>query len=79
LMGTVVYLTLSEGKTDCYVLCWFDGAELDMAKDFCQLRGVAFAGAVTCGINERNQKWIYNARFSTVQVQLRLIIKQLDR
>jgi hypothetical protein len=71
LMGDVDYLTSPEGKTDSYVLCWFDDSEPDMAKDFRKLRGVAFNGAVTCSISERSQKRTYNARFSAVQGKLK--------
>jgi hypothetical protein len=71
LMGDLDYLTSPEGKTDRYVLCWFDDTESDMAKDFRKLRGVTFNGAVTCSINERSQKRTYNASFSAVQGKLK--------
>ncbi|NLF89511.1 hypothetical protein GX563_11905 [Candidatus Bathyarchaeota archaeon] len=71
LMGDLDYLNSPEGKTDRYVLCWFDDSEPDMAKDFRKLRGVAFNGAVTCSINERSQKRTYNARFSATQGKLK--------
>jgi hypothetical protein len=71
LMGDVDYLTSDEGKTDRYVLCWFDDSEPDMTKDFRKLRGVQFNGAVECSINEANHKRTYNAKFSAVQGKLK--------
>lgn len=70
LMGDVDYLTSAEGKIDRYVLCWFDDAEPDMAKDFRKLRGVVFSG-VECSINGANGKRSYNAKFSAVQGKLK--------
>jgi hypothetical protein len=71
LMGDVDYLTSSEGKTDRYVLCWFDDSEPDMTKDFRKLRGVEFGGALECSINEANHKRSYNAKFSAMQGKLK--------
>jgi hypothetical protein len=71
LMGDVDYLTSPDGKTDRYVLCWFDDSEPDMTKDFRKLRGVEFGGAVECSINEQNHKRTYNAKFSALQGKLK--------
>lgn len=71
LMGDVDYLTSPEGKSDRYVLCWFDDSEPDMTKDFRKLRGIAFNGAVECTINEANHKRSYNAKFSALQGKLK--------
>ena len=71
LMGDVDYLTSDEGKSDRYVLCWFDDTEPDMTKDFRKLRGVMFGGAVECSISEQNHKLTYNAKFSAVQGKLK--------
>jgi hypothetical protein len=71
LMGDIDYLTSPEGKSDHYVLCWFDDSEPDMTKDFRKLRGVTFNGAVECSINELNHKRSYNAKFSALQGKLK--------
>jgi hypothetical protein len=71
LMGDIDYLTSPEGKSDHYVLCWFDDSEPDMTKDFRKLRGVTFNGAVECSINEQNHKRSYSAKFSALQGKLK--------
>lgn len=71
LMGDIDYLSSPEGKSDRYVLCWFDDSEPDMTKDFRKLRGVEFSGALECSINEQNHKRTYNAKFFALQGKLK--------
>ena len=69
LMGDADYLSTVEGKTDHYVMCWFDGSEPDMTKDLRRLRGVRFTGEVSCSQNEETHKRTYNATFSAEQAK----------
>jgi hypothetical protein len=72
LMGDTDYLTTLEGKTDHYVICWFDDDEPDMTKDMRRLRGVHFNGQVTYIENEKTHKRTYNAKFSAEQGNVKL-------
>lgn len=63
LMGDADYLSSPEGKTDHYVMCWFDDAEPDMSKDLRRLRGVTFNGEVSFNEDEKTGKRTYNAAF----------------
>ncbi len=71
LMGDADYLSSAEGKTDHYVICWFDDAEPDMSKDLRRLRGVRFIGDVTCAENEQTHKRTYNAVFKAEQAKIK--------
>ena len=71
LMGDADYLTSKEGKTDHYVMCWFDDTELDMTKDLRRLRGVTFDGKVTCTQNVKTGKRTYNATFKAEHAKLK--------
>jgi hypothetical protein len=70
LMGDTDQLTTEEGKTDHYVMCWFDDTEPDMTQDLRRLRGVHFNTNITCNINEKTQKRTYNATFNAEQAKL---------
>ncbi len=72
LMGDTDYLTTPEGKTDQYVICWFDDDEPDMTKDMRRLRGVRFNGQVIYTENEKTHKRTYNAKFSAEQGNVKL-------
>ena len=63
LMGDADYLSSAAGKTDHYVMCWFDDEEPDVTKDLRRLRGVKFNGKVSCEMNEKTGKRTYNATF----------------
>jgi hypothetical protein len=71
LMGDVDYLSSPEGKSDHYVMCWFDDTQPDMSKDLRRLRGVRFNGEVTCEQNEQTHKRTYNAVFDADQAKLK--------
>jgi len=70
LMGDSDYLASAEGKSDHYVMCWFDDTIPDMTKDLCRLRGVRVDGEVTYNLNEQTHKRTYNASFTAEQAQL---------
>ncbi|MGE5555041.1 MAG: hypothetical protein ACM3UY_02075 [Methanocella sp.] len=64
LMGDADYLLTPEGKSDHYVVCWFDDTEPDMTKDLRRLHGVHFSGEVTYTEDEKTHKRTYNAAFT---------------
>lgn len=70
LMGDADYLSSDEGKTDHYVMCWFDDTQSDMTHDLRRLRGVRFSGSVTCSVSEKTHKRTYNAVFNAEQAKL---------
>ena len=70
LMGDVDYISSPEGKTDNYVLCWFDDDEQDMTKDLRRLRSVRFNGEVTHIENQKTHKRTYSAKFTAEQGKL---------
>lgn len=71
LMGDTDYLTTAEGKTDRYVMCWFDDTEPDMTKDLRRLRGVNFSGQVSFSENQKTGKRTYNATFTAEQAKVK--------
>lgn len=70
LMGDADYLSSDEGKTDHYVMCWFDDTQPDMTRDLRRLRGVRFNGSITCTVSGKNHKRTYNAAFNAEQAKL---------
>jgi hypothetical protein len=70
LMGNLDYLTSPEGKTDQYVVCWFDDAEPDLTKDLRRMRGVRFNGNISYIQDEKTGKRTYNATFEASQAKL---------
>jgi len=69
LMGDTDYISSEEGKSDHYVLCWFDDSEPDMTNDLRRLRGVRFLGEISCREDEKTHKRTYNAAFSATQAK----------
>lgn len=69
LMGDTDYIFSEEGKSDHYVLCWFDDSEPDMTKDLRRLRGVRFGREVSCSESEKTHKRTYNAAFTATQAK----------
>ena len=69
LMGDTDYISSEEGKSDHYVLCWFDDTEPDMTKDLRRLRGVRFEGKLSCSENEKTHKRTYNVAFTATQAK----------
>jgi len=71
LMGDADYLQSTQGKSDHFVICWFDDSEPDMTKDLRRLRGVTLKGAVSCAENEKTGKRTYNANFAAEHAKLK--------
>ena len=71
LMGDSDYLSSTEGKSDHYVLCWFDDTEPDMTKDLRRMRGVRVIGEVSCSENQETGKRTYNAAFTAEQAKVK--------
>jgi hypothetical protein len=69
LIGDFEYLFTDEGKTDNYVLCWFDDTEDDFSTAFRRLTGVIFPQGIQCEINDKGKK-VCNATFSAKQGKL---------
>ncbi|MCW4016988.1 MAG: hypothetical protein NWF06_11515 [Candidatus Bathyarchaeota archaeon] len=62
IMGDIDVLITKEGKSDSYVLCWFDDKEDDFGKAFRRLVGVTFSEGVKCVTNEKG-KITCNSKF----------------
>jgi len=69
LIGDFEYLFTPEGKTDNYVMCWFDDTEDDFSTAFRRLTGVTFPKGIRCEINEKDKK-VCNTSFSAKQGKL---------
>jgi len=69
LIGNFEYLFSAEGKTDNYVLCWFDDKENDFSTAFRRLTGVTFPQGIQCEINEKGKK-ACNTKFFAKQGKL---------
>jgi len=63
LMGDIDYVSSEDGKSDRYVLCWFDDSEDDFSKSWRRLIGVTFSQGLTFS-TDRKGKRTYNASFS---------------
>lgn len=70
LMGDVDYISSLQGSTDKYVLCWFDDAEEDTAKDLRRLTGVTFPKKVSYTLTESGKR-TYNANFKATRAKLK--------
>jgi hypothetical protein len=62
LMGDIDILSTNEGKSDRYVLCWFDDKEDDFSKSWRRLTGVTLT-IETNFVTDENGKRSYNAHF----------------
>jgi len=69
LIGDFDYIFSLEGKTDKYVLCWFDDAEDDFSTAFRRLTGVTFPKGINCTFNEKGKK-VCNTNFVAKQGKL---------
>lgn len=69
LIGDFEYPFTPEGKTDNYVLCWFDDTEDDFTTAFRRLTGVTFPLGIQCEINEKGKK-VCNTTFTAKQGKL---------
>jgi hypothetical protein len=71
LMGDADYLRSTKGKSDHFVVCWFDDTEPDMSKDLRRLQGVKVSGEVSCVANPKTGKRTYNANFTAEHAKLK--------
>lgn len=55
LMGDIDYISGKKGKSDCYVLCWFDDQYDDFGKAFRRLTGVTFPEGIECVTSEKGK------------------------
>ena len=69
LIGDFDYLFSADGKTDNYVLCWFDDTEDDFSTAFRRLTGVTFPQGIRCEVNEKDKK-VCNTTFFAKQSKL---------
>ena len=69
LIGDFEYPFTPEGKTDNYVLCWFDDTEDDFNTAFRRLTGVTFPQGIRCKVNEKGKK-VCNTMFSAKEGKL---------
>jgi hypothetical protein len=69
LMGEIDRVSTKEGKTDRYVLCWFDDSEDDFGRAFRRLTGATFQEGIKF-ITDKKGKRTYNASFMAEQGKL---------
>ena len=63
LMGDIDYVSSENGKSDSYVLCWFDDSEDDFCKSWRRLIGVTFPQGFRFSTDSKGKR-TYNASFS---------------
>ncbi|HER54317.1 MAG TPA: hypothetical protein ENO13_00245 [Candidatus Bathyarchaeota archaeon] len=69
LMGDIDCLSTPEGKSDKYVVCWFDTKVDDFKEAFRRLTGVSFSEDVNCVLDPRGKR-TYNADFVAKHAKL---------
>ena len=69
-MGNLDYITSEEGKSDRYVLCWFDDSEDNLNSAFRRLTGVTFNEGIEC-ITDKKGKVTCNSRFKAKHGKLK--------
>ena len=62
LMGDLESINTAKGKSDSYVLCWFDDSVGDFDKSFRRLAGVTFPSGISYVVDD-NGKRTYKASF----------------
>lgn len=70
LMGDIDYVSSVEGRSDRYVLCWFDDKEDDLSKAWRRLMGVTFPKGITFTTDEKGKR-TYNASFKAKKGKLK--------
>ena len=70
IMGNLDYITSEEGKSDRYVLCWFDDSEDNLNSAFRRLTGVTFNEGIEC-ITDKKGRVTCNSRFKAKQGKLK--------
>jgi hypothetical protein len=69
LMGNIDSFSKGEGKSDRYVLCWFDDKEDDFSKSWRRLTGVTLTTETTFVTDEKGKR-SYNAHFKAEKAKL---------
>jgi hypothetical protein len=69
LMGDIDFLSTDEGKSDRYVLCWFDDKEDDFSRSWRRLTGVTFI-AETAFVTDEKGKISHNAHVKAEKAKL---------
>jgi hypothetical protein len=62
IMGKLDQISREKGKTDRYVLCWFDDTVDDFGKAFRRLTGVTFQDGIKC-VTDKKGKILCNTDF----------------
>lgn len=70
LMGDIDYVSSERGKSDQYVLCWFDDKEDDFSKSWRRLAGVTFHAGISYGVDSAKKR-IYNTDFKATEGKLK--------
>ena len=70
LMGDINYVSSERGRSDRYVLCWFDDEEDDFSKSWRRLTGVTFPVGISHSVNNVEKK-VYNADFKALEGKLK--------
>jgi hypothetical protein len=68
-MGDMDIVSTKEGKTDSYVLCWFDDNVEDFGKAFRRFTGVSFLGGAEYVVDKKGKR-TYNAVFTAKHAKL---------
>jgi hypothetical protein len=70
LMGNIDYISTAKGKTDGYVLCWFDDKEEDFNKFWRQATTVTFPKGITFTVDKKGKR-TYSATFEAEHAKLK--------
>ena len=62
LMGNIDYISTDEGRSDKYIICWFDDKEDDFSKSWRRLITVTFKTGITFMTDEKGKR-SYKAAF----------------
>jgi len=62
LMGDIDYVSTDEGKSDKYIICWFDDKEDDFSKSWRRLTTVTFKTGITFTTDKKGKR-SYKAAF----------------
>lgn len=70
LMGDIDYVSSERGKSESYVVCWFEDKEDDFKKAWRRLTGVVFPAGITFTADEHGKR-TYNANFKAKHGKLK--------
>jgi hypothetical protein len=69
LMGDIDYISTKEGKSDQYILCWFEDREDDLSKAWRRLTNVTFPKGLTFTTDKKDKR-TYTTEFRAKQGKL---------